>query len=312
MHTTRIVAVCLTTVLAMLAGTARAEYVLFDDFTDEALGPIGGQDGWYSGGGNNAVVVDPGDPSNQCMYVPSESSILRKALAAEDLSFPDNTSRMMFFRMRVANKQTFSMGLSPYSSPSEYSDFANEIGIANSAPNLDLRAWDDDGGNYETLYQLTADVWYNVWVRIDTLDNLYEIWLNGTPSAGATSADKLAASDLDETFEFRTGSTSALQTFYIKTSGGSSGFGPVYFDDVYLETTSALNLYNPTVLLPGDCNCDGVADVFDIDAFVMAIISPLDYEATYPNCTIVNADCNGDGATDVFDIDAFVGIITGD
>ncbi|MBN2447885.1 MAG: hypothetical protein JXO22_14225 [Phycisphaerae bacterium] len=61
--------------------------------------------------------------------------------------------------------------------------------------------------------------------------------------------------------------------------------------------------------LLGDCDCDGVADVFDIDAFVMAIIFPANYAATYPACDIMAADCNGDGNPDVFDIDAFVAAI---
>ena len=36
----------------------------------------------------------------------------------------------------------------------------------------------------------------------------------------------------------------------------------------------------------GDTNCDGAADVFDIDAFVMAITDATNYAATYPACDI--------------------------
>ncbi|MBN2447176.1 MAG: hypothetical protein JXO22_10635 [Phycisphaerae bacterium] len=61
----------------------------------------------------------------------------------------------------------------------------------------------------------------------------------------------------------------------------------------------------------GDSNCDGVADIFDVDAFVMAITAPTAYAAAYPDCSISLADCNEDGQVDVFDIDAFVNIITG-
>ncbi|MBN2446523.1 MAG: hypothetical protein JXO22_07355, partial [Phycisphaerae bacterium] len=68
---------------------------------------------------------------------------------------------------------------------------------------------------------------------------------------------------------------------------------------------------NFSVGLPGDLNCDGVADIFDIDAFVLAITSPADYDAEYPACSRALADCNGDGAADVFDIGAFVDIVTG-
>ncbi|MBN2447512.1 MAG: hypothetical protein JXO22_12340 [Phycisphaerae bacterium] len=61
----------------------------------------------------------------------------------------------------------------------------------------------------------------------------------------------------------------------------------------------------------GDLNCDGAPDVFDIDAFVMAITQPALYASTYPDCEVLLADANGDGEADVFDIDGFVIAITG-
>ncbi|MBN2448654.1 MAG: hypothetical protein JXO22_18150, partial [Phycisphaerae bacterium] len=64
-------------------------------------------------------------------------------------------------------------------------------------------------------------------------------------------------------------------------------------------------------VLLGDANCDGAADVFDIDPFVLAVTQPEQYAAAYPGCDIGNADCNQDGTADIFDIDAFVNIIAG-
>ncbi|MBN2448511.1 MAG: choice-of-anchor J domain-containing protein [Phycisphaerae bacterium] len=61
----------------------------------------------------------------------------------------------------------------------------------------------------------------------------------------------------------------------------------------------------------GDLNCDGSTDVFDIDAFVLAITDAASYAAAYPDCDVNLADCDNDGAPDVFDIDAFVMLITG-
>ena len=62
----------------------------------------------------------------------------------------------------------------------------------------------------------------------------------------------------------------------------------------------------------GDCNCDGAINVFDIDAFVLALTDPAAYYATYPNCFISNADTNRDGTVNVFDIDPFVALLTGE
>ena len=61
----------------------------------------------------------------------------------------------------------------------------------------------------------------------------------------------------------------------------------------------------------GDLNCDGASNVFDIDAFVLAMTDLTAYYAQYPCCTHMNADCNFDGAVNVFDIDPFVVILTG-
>ncbi|NLH16940.1 MAG: hypothetical protein GX455_10200 [Phycisphaerae bacterium] len=252
-----------------VTGSTTAIYRQFDDFQDEPIGPLNGQDAWYSQGGDNRIVEDPADPLNQVLYVPSESSIIRKSLPVEHTGIPDGTARMLFLRFRISQKQTFAVGLSGLRYPSEFSDFAPEIGLANSAKNLDLRVWDDEEGNFEFVQTLVPDRWYNLWVRVDALLNSYEVWLNDIPGADASEADKLAAGDGDDVFDFRSGTNSDLLTFFIKTAGGNSGpnFGPVYFDDIYLELSGDLNLRNPIVLeepIPGDADRDGGVNLIDL------------------------------------------------
>ncbi|NLF29331.1 MAG: hypothetical protein GX591_00420 [Planctomycetes bacterium] len=67
----------------------------------------------------------------------------------------------------------------------------------------------------------------------------------------------------------------------------------------------------PSGGLVGDVNCDGAIDTADIDPFVMALVNPDGYAATYPDCDLQLADCNGDGVVDTADIDAFVALIVG-
>ncbi len=62
---------------------------------------------------------------------------------------------------------------------------------------------------------------------------------------------------------------------------------------------------------PGDMNCDGVVNPFDIDPFVLALTNPSAYVAAFPNCNILNADCNFDGLINPFDIDPFVQLLIG-
>ena len=60
----------------------------------------------------------------------------------------------------------------------------------------------------------------------------------------------------------------------------------------------------------GDLNCDCAVDNFDIDAFVLAVISPGLYELTYPDCDIMLADIDCNGYVENFDIDPFVECLT--
>jgi hypothetical protein len=63
---------------------------------------------------------------------------------------------------------------------------------------------------------------------------------------------------------------------------------------------------------PGDTNCDGGVDGFDIDPFVLALTDPDEYGVQFPECPISTADVNEDGTIDGFDIDAFVDLLTED
>ncbi|MBN2445753.1 MAG: hypothetical protein JXO22_03455, partial [Phycisphaerae bacterium] len=74
--------------------------------------------------------------------------------------------------------------------------------------------------------------------------------------------------------------------------------------------------YGSTSTMPegpcfGDLNCDTVADIFDIDAFVLVLADSAEYSQQFPDCEAINADCDEDGIADIFDIDAFVALIVG-
>jgi len=64
------------------------------------------------------------------------------------------------------------------------------------------------------------------------------------------------------------------------------------------------------VIRPGDLNCDGKIDLFDIDPFVWALTNPAKYAQQFPDCDRTLADMNGDGLVNFFDIDPFVKCLT--
>jgi len=80
---------------------------------------------------------------------------------------------------------------------------------------------------------------------------------------------------------------------------------------VYHARNHRGGLYPVLEGMPGDLNCDGVVDGFDIQPFVLALTDPAGYKLAYPDCDLNNADCNGDGAIDGFDIQPFVALLTG-
>ncbi len=59
----------------------------------------------------------------------------------------------------------------------------------------------------------------------------------------------------------------------------------------------------------GDTNCDGLVNAVDIEPFVLAVVDPAGYAATYPGCDVNNADANDDGLVDARDIEAFVDLV---
>ena len=69
--------------------------------------------------------------------------------------------------------------------------------------------------------------------------------------------------------------------------------------------------YTVEVRTPGDLNCDGLVNNFDIDPFVLALTNPEQYALSFPECDILNADVNDDGVVNNFDIDPFVALISG-
>lgn len=66
-----------------------------------------------------------------------------------------------------------------------------------------------------------------------------------------------------------------------------------------------------TEITPGDINCDGEVNAFDIDPFLLALTDPDAYDAAFPECSIEAADLNHDGAITNFDIDPFVALLVG-
>ena len=236
----------------MLA-SAQAAFQRVESFDSLALGNISGQNGWVASAGSNEVVLDPAGGINQVLKVFTESGTLYKAASVKQ-----GTTRMLFLRLRFQEHGRYSFGLSRLSHPNEYSDFHPELGMeaaTTSDPRNEFRVANGLSPNqvYNELTMLLPGTWYNVWVLLDNtpdpdagVSGTYEVWVNSVPGGDAQASDQLENDLAENVFGFRTATAGDLINFYIKTGGGDSPVdGRFYIDDIYLETTDAINLSNP-------------------------------------------------------------------
>jgi hypothetical protein len=101
----------------------------------------------------------------------------------------------------------------------------------------------------------------------------------------------------------------ASSRVYSLAVGWSAGANPepVLKPTIYAGTTAGAY----RLITPGDLNCDGGLDGFDIQPFVLALTDPQAYAAAFPDCSHLLADCNADGVVDGFDIQPFVELLMG-
>ena len=240
---------------------ARADFVLVEDFEDYLPGSISTQGGWSAASPTTVVDLDPENSENQVLSVTTNSTLARLDLLGANSPILNGTVRMAFLRFRVGSQQNYSFGFTHVTNPSEFSDFGPEVGMSNSS--LDLRVFDGDGDMYQELASLSADSWYNLWMLVDAENDTTRLWLNTSDDA-AEYDNALTADDNSETFSFRSANQQDLIRFYIKTGGGSSqNSGPLFIDDLYIESSNALNLGNPVsgeLFLAADFDDDGDVD----------------------------------------------------
>jgi hypothetical protein len=85
-----------------------------------------------------------------------------------------------------------------------------------------------------------------------------------------------------------------------------SGSNKPTFHDYLSVTVSQI-----TQTLAGDLNCDDVVDFGDINAFVLALSNPEGWQATYPDCYLLNGDISANGGVGFEDINPFVTLLVG-
>ncbi|TWT45123.1 hypothetical protein RAS1_15450 [Phycisphaerae bacterium RAS1] len=173
------------------------------------------------------------------------------------------------------------------------------VGLFGVAHDVDAMAWFPDDG---MLYG--SDLTLGAWLRISPVTGAA---VNLGPQPNFLYALAVSPSGvLYATAHTSGGGSPSTLVTVDRLSGAATVVGAVGFD-----TVAGLAFASPPAPVPGDANCDGHADILDINAFVAAIIDPAQYALLYPCCPLANADINGDGHVDVIDINPFVALLLG-
>ena len=163
------------------------------------------------------------------------------------------------------------------------------------------------GGHLATV----NDAAENEWIRVN-LGNLggtaRRTWIGlndtGTEGAFVYTGENSAYRNWD-TGEPNTSLNNLDDHVYLMPATGKMA------DGVNQPTSFAVFGVVEVVPVTGDLNCDGVRDVNDVLPFVTALVDPVAYAQTYPNCDVGRANINADAAADGLDVAPFVSLLVG-
>lgn len=136
-------------------------------------------------------------------------------------------------------------------------------------------------------------------------------------NSGSTSANAQFPPDFSETVGIgNPGQSQSLGWFWIDTQAqrwqriSTGAVASVPSPIIDLTRPIQLDvLLLPPCSLKGDVNSDGVVNLLDVDAYVLALIDPAGFAAQHPFGCIENADVNNSGAADGEDSQPFVQLL---
>ena len=77
-------------------------------------------------------------------------------------------------------------------------------------------------------------------------------------------------------------------------------------DPLYQSAITVAQVTLVPEVVPGDMDCNGALNELDVAPFLLAVISPTEYAAAYPECDVLIGDMNDDGVVSGLDISLFI------
>ena len=250
-----------------------------DNFDSYTLGGLAGQGGWaiwYSGGLDGQVVnTQAASPPNSLRDTISSDVVQPFSISGGRWQF-----RIKTYVATGTAGDGFVIMMNTYGSPTT-DNWSVQVRFGGTDGLVEAQ-WVPSP--YPTL-PLIYDTWVEFRAEIDLVNDLVDFYYNNVP----LSLDRIWTSNVSSPPGTL---TIACLDLYSQTMDG------MYYDDASL-------------MIPGDLNCDGVVNPFDIDPFILALTDPAAYAAAFPACLYLNADANADGIVSPFDIDPFIALLTG-
>ena len=235
----------------------------FDTYDNSSITGVGAQsdgdatggvwDGVYDGTGNARIYDSASDATDNELEVwglSSGSSGWRGASTdlannfAEDLTFADSSTNTLFFQFSVSGSDSFDcmFGLTDSQSVLDNTDSWRDFAVmpflsGGVAGVADFKAT-TSSGDAVAIENVTTGIWYNVWLVVDTVNNVFDVY-----TSTGTDAGTLAISDA--VFRNSKGLTS-LAAFGLTQNLN----GTVRVDNIYADIGS-VNVTHP-VPLPTD------------------------------------------------------------
>ncbi len=138
-------------------------------------------------------------------------------------------------------------------------------------------------------------------------------------NSGSTSANAVFPPDFSETVAVgNPGQSQSLGWFWIDTTAqrwlrvttGAVATTPSPIIDLTRPIQLDILIQDaPVCSIPGDVNGDGLVNLGDIDAYVLALLDPVEFAVQFPNGCLNNADVNNSGLADGADSQPFVDLL---
>ncbi|MCY2954265.1 MAG: PEP-CTERM sorting domain-containing protein [Planctomycetota bacterium] len=264
----------LAATIVFAAAPAHAGFVVFDNFNSytagsilNGQGPVGNTWTTPDTAAQGSITIVNVAPGNNAVrfdnYTDNAAHRNYRSLQAAGLAIPNASSAAtVFFTFKKgAGNLNFNTILSDLPAPTNLAgdsevqlneDYGSGTFFrgrsANSFPLLTTAAGPTQLERDAARIIPLADATYNVWLAIDNSTDTYKIYMQSNNDPALSSITQLLKStDGAGTFTFRN-SGSALQAndliTYNMGVGGGGFVGPVFIDDIYVDTGSA-NFANP-------------------------------------------------------------------